>query len=234
MAFHTHVAPIAAAVGLFIGGVAGAAETNTAPKAEAATGPTPVELLVTARDLYAIALADRDPVLAIAAAKLAAQSEGAEGGLPEAATEPVAADAPAGAEGADRAVAPGLEDMLAAARDLAGEDAALIAMIDAIGSGATRGPVGGSKYSVTTVRARSIDRFRVEFRAGERATVAIDGGGDGDLDLAIFDESGNEICVRAGRTDREACSWTPRWTGIFTIAVVNQDRFDNRYRLDAY
>lgn len=209
--------------------------TNVAEKAgdeakDAATNP--VETLALARDLYAIGERDEDPILVIAAARLAAQvptkpteNEPEQAALTEG--EPV--DGP----GTDTPPAT-LETMLETARELADGDETLVAMIDEIDATGTRGPVRGVLTDVETAAGRSYVQYTEVFRAGELAAAEIDGGGDGDLDLYVYDQNGNEICRSTRYGDREICVWRPRWQGPFRVRVVNLNTYNNRYRLAMY
>ncbi len=96
------------------------------------------------------------------------------------------------------------------------------------------GPVGGRKYTRTSVRANGEDVFYVTFRGGELARVALSGDGDTDLDLYVYDENGSLIARDDDSSDDCYVSWTPRWTGSFKIRVVNRGRVYNEYALVAY
>lgn len=129
-------------------------------------------------------------------------------------------------------------DLLAKAKELAGTDATLLAMIkkveDKIAAGAEgqRGStITGSKVATTRVQAHSYDSYTVEFRAGEIAECAIVGDGDTDLDLYIYDENGNLITSDTDYTDRCYCRWTPRWQGNFRLKVVNRGNVYNQYTI---
>jgi hypothetical protein len=63
------------------------------------------------------------------------------------------------------------------------------------------------------------------------AIVTVQGDGDTDLDLYVYDEFGNRVAADEGPTDHCSVIWTPRWTGTFTIKVVNRGALSNRYRL---
>ena len=69
------------------------------------------------------------------------------------------------------------------------------------------------------------------FTGGRYAEVAAVGDGDTDLDLYIYDGNGNLVCSDTDLSDRTYCGWTPRWTGAFTIKIVNRGRVYNRYTL---
>jgi len=92
--------------------------------------------------------------------------------------------------------------------------------------------LGGRSVRTVVIPGNSTDTWTVTFVAGERASVAIVGDGDTDLDLYVFDEFGNRITWSDGPTDREACTWVPRRTGPFKIKVVNRSRtIANRYAI---
>ena len=67
--------------------------------------------------------------------------------------------------------------------------------------------------------------------AGEEAEVAGVGDGDTDLDLYIYDSNGNLIEKDDDYTDTCYCSWTPKWTGAFTIKIKNRGGVCNYYTL---
>ncbi len=120
--------------------------------------------------------------------------------------------------------------LLADAKELAGKDKTLLAVIKAAEEdAATRGAVGGPKYDVDNVSAYSSVTYRVNFRAGELAQVMVIGDGDTDLDLYVYDENSNLIASDTDYTDRCICQWYPRWTGTFRIVIRNRGRVYNHY-----
>jgi len=93
------------------------------------------------------------------------------------------------------------------------------------------GADGGSRFNRDRVLAHSSDTYTMRFRAGEVARVAVIGDGDTDLDLYVYDEFGNLIGSDTDYTDQCIVTWAPRWTGVFTIQVVNRGNVYNVYRL---
>jgi len=93
------------------------------------------------------------------------------------------------------------------------------------------GADGGPRSNGTNVLAHRSDTYTIRFRAGEVARVAVIGDGDTDLDLYVYDEFGNLIGSDADYTDQCIVTWVPRWTGVFTIQVVNRGNVYNVYRL---
>lgn len=93
------------------------------------------------------------------------------------------------------------------------------------------GAWGGPKFDNFTVPARSTITYNQGFYAGELAIVTLMGDGYTDLDLYVYDENGNLIACGTDSIDGVAVSWTPRWSGRFTIKVVNRDYTYNTFRL---
>ena len=93
------------------------------------------------------------------------------------------------------------------------------------------GAVPGPKRTDERVQARSTDSYAVIFRQGEIARVALSGDGDTDLDLYVYDESGNLVASDDDELDDCYVSWAPRWTGRFTIKVVNRGYVANDYTI---
>lgn len=123
------------------------------------------------------------------------------------------------------------ENLFAEARSLAGNDKALIAMIDAASSKESKGLVGGPIRHTDRVRANTIDVFELEFRAGRKAEILVVGDGDTDLDLFVYDEDDNFICSDEDPTDTTYCTWRPKWTGNYKVKIKNWGDVYNEYVL---
>jgi hypothetical protein len=93
------------------------------------------------------------------------------------------------------------------------------------------GAKGGSQSNTFRLDGRTYRDFTVTFVGGEAAEVGVKGDGDTDLDLLIFDEFGNKIASDEDNTDRCYVRWVPKWTGKFTIRVVNHGHVYNEFRI---
>ena len=71
------------------------------------------------------------------------------------------------------------------------------------------GRVGGPGVVSERVEARSIDFYNITFEGGELAQVLVDGDGDTDLDLYVFDSEGNLVASDTDLTDVCLGSWLP-------------------------
>jgi hypothetical protein len=99
----------------------------------------------------------------------------------------------------------------------------------AMGAGAYAGPRQGSFCHDDIVNAVTTDVYHETFRAGETALITVSGDGDTDLDLYVYDENGYLIASDTDLTDQCVVSFTPLWTGSFTIKVRNLGSVWNAY-----
>lgn len=85
------------------------------------------------------------------------------------------------------------------------------------------------KVLVDSVPARSVDAHNVVFRGGSEAIVYIEGDGDTDLDLYVYDAYGRLVGCDEDYTDRCVVRFVPRSTGNYSIQVKNRGDVYNRY-----
>lgn len=126
--------------------------------------------------------------------------------------------------------------LLADAKKYAGKDKTILALVkkteeEINSAGATRGAVGGPKYSEDRVYAKDYVTYDCKFWANELAEVIVIGDGDNDLDLYVYDEKGNLIASDTDYTDQCICRWVPAWTGSFTIKILNRGVVYSRYAI---
>lgn len=107
----------------------------------------------------------------------------------------------------------------------------LIAQVESSGAELSRGAVNGPKYTKDAVNGNSTDSYSISFVANYLAEVALCGDGDTDLDLYVYDSNGNLIAADTDYTDECYVSWIPRWTGRFTVKIVNRGPIYNCYVL---
>ncbi len=241
---HANLTILLSVLGLALAGCQDATEPATqaaAPAAEtqpgenvgddkAAPGETAlaVETIRMADELAAVAIDRGDAAMLIQAARIKASVSTQDAD--------VAVEQGAGEEG-DKDEAGNdysVTGLLDRAEVLAHGNDALLAMVAEARTEAarTRGRVGGPGRSGNRVLAHATNTYSsINFRAGEPARIWLTGDGDTDLDLYVYDQNGNRICASLGAWDRESCSWTPRWTGPFTIQVRNLGGVWNAYTL---
>jgi hypothetical protein len=193
---------------------------------EAASGqPAGVAQYDMAQGLYTISLANKDPLMALTAAKLAAgvemtdvEREG-EQKLTEGVTEEAdVADAPA-----DVAM------MLASAREFAAGDETILGLIEDAEAEGARGRIGGASRQMSRLPAGAIDVWRIPFYGNSYAEIGISGDGDAPLAVVVTDENGNRVGCPARVYDKFYCDFVPRWNGYFNVTVANQGGKRNSY-----
>jgi hypothetical protein len=70
------------------------------------------------------------------------------------------------------------------------------------------------------------------FRGGDLAAITINGDGSSDLDVYVYDQYGHLIVSDTAAGDHCFVTFTPRWTGPFTIRVVNAGNVGDIYDLE--
>lgn len=168
-------------------------------------GRDPLAMLVAARDLRDANLRRIDAPAAETVANPGAASAAADGPAPTS-TPPTA------------------ETLFAEARTLARGDREMLARIDRVERTQARGLVDGPTAWVRDISADSHINWRVTARGSEVWRLAAIGDGDTDVDIRVFDENGNLVCEDNGLSHRAECTFTPRWTGQFTVRVINWGR----------
>ena len=193
---------------------------NRGATAAPTTASSAVETARTASALARYGDANKDPLALITAAKLLASAGSRESDAKQIQGQPGAAKG--------KPELGTVEAILARARALAAGRPDLIALADDIAK--SRGAAGGPKSRRTVVNTRATDVYRITFNGGEPARVFVSGDGDSDLDLYVYDQNGSLICKDDDPTDDMICGWTPKWTGPFTVRVVNRGDA-NEYRI---
>lgn len=174
-------------------------------------GITPIKRLEASRMIYKAGLSDRDPLMVIAAAKmrksvpLTYRALAPEGGS---------------ADGADPLSA---EAMLNAAAVLAEGDPVMEKLVRDVRFTDVKGVPGGPVYSSTAIAAAKDHKYpQVPFEGGAYAEIYVEGQGQSNLDLFVYDGAGRLVCSDTDITDIAYCGWKPLATEEFTIQVINK------------
>ncbi len=182
--------------------------------------PSPVQVAALSARLYDLGMAQGDPVLVLAAARLRKS------------LAPVQADRRP-EDGAAATEAPlTWAEMADAAEDLAAEDEALIGLIEDLRVETTKGVASGPVYNIGSLAAGKTDTYaRIEFRGGEYAEVYVEAKSPVDLNLAVLDAQGRLVCSDTDRSHIAYCGWRPDAAGAFTLKVENKGRAGTGYAL---
>jgi hypothetical protein len=185
----------------------------------------PAESYFFAQRLYSFGVANSDVLSAIAAAGILAKVQPSDVPSPN----PSTALGP-GADTVSVAKLASLDDMLATARKLAGQNRTLLALIADVVSGVGRGVTGGAKRWTDNVQPGKAWSYTYQFDGDRPAEIKVVTAPGLPLVILIRDEMGNEICraeqaetiKNEGRAVQVfSCDWQPIWTGKFDIVVNN-------------
>jgi hypothetical protein len=100
-----------------------------------------------------------------------------------------------------------------------------------LGGAARAGAIDGPKVVDMRVPALGTAYYDIVCHGGRLAEVLVDGDGDTDLDLYVYDELGNLVDYDDDLTDTCYGTWVPWRTARFTIKIVNRGRVFNDARL---
>jgi len=216
-------------------------ERNLSPEKGKEGGAAAVALVSQAGELVHYARENESPLAMLTAVQMIRRVRLQEGnarvGSKQSETKEGGKEAKEGTKGQTPAPTLDGQKLLAEAKTWAKGDPHLLALIEAesakpgAASSLTLGVVDGPINQKDRVEARTTDLYKLTFRGGELARIAVIGDGDTDLDLYVYDESGNEIAKDVDRTDRCLVEWTPRRTGQFQVRIVNLGRVHNQYLL---
>ena len=195
---------------------------------ETATGqPGGVAQYDMAQGLYTLGKANKDALMTLTAAKLAAGVQ-----MTDVEREGEQKPAEGVTEDADVADAPAdVATMLASAREFAAGDETLLGLIEDVEAEGARGRIGGASRQLSRLPAGAIDVWKIPFYGNSYAEIGISGDGDAPLSVLVTDENGNRVSCPARVYDKFYCDFVPRWNGYFVVSVANNGRKRNSYYL---
>lgn len=192
------------------------------------TAPGGARIFAMAQDLYLLGVANKDALTVLTAARLAgsvALQDGAE------VKKETRGTAVAGSDDGDSDGPVTVPQMLAMAKELAGEDDLILSLIDDAEVEGARGRVGGAIQRLSGLHGGLTDVWEVPFYGASQSEVAIIGNGDTNLDVLITDANGNTVCVDVSASDKMMCDFVPAENGYFYVTVQNKGESKNSYYL---
>lgn len=185
-----------------------------------------VATMALAQDLYTLGMANKDALTVLTAAKLAGSVDVKEVEQKKETKGEALANQPDGIDAPVDAAA-----MMAAAKELAGEDEIIAGLIEDAEAEGARGRVGGASSTLSRLPAGQSDVWEIPFYGDSYAEIAVLGDGDANLDVLVTDESGNTICYDVSWSDKIYCDFVPSWNGYFYVTVRNNGGSRNSYYL---
>lgn len=93
------------------------------------------------------------------------------------------------------------------------------------------GRVYGPADVMRRVYAQNSYTDYIRFRGNETARIVVEGDGDCDLDLYVYNPEGQLVAYDDDNTDYCVVSWTPNYTKSYTVVVRNRSNVYADYRL---
>lgn len=185
---------------------------------------TSAQIAALSAELYLTGVDSDDPLLLLAAAKL---RKGLDL-LPTDRTPQKDMDTPDMGD-----ISPiGWEDILKVAVAMAPEDDIITTLAEDIASERAKGVKSGQLYSITSIRNGGTDTYPpLTYRGSEYADVYVEGTGQADLNLFVYDAQGRLVCSDTDISAIAHCGWTPAQESAFTVVVKNHGRGDSGYSL---
>jgi hypothetical protein len=105
----------------------------------------------------------------------------------------------------------------------------VIALLAAFPMATYAGRCKGSAMHKDVVRKGYVDTYRECFDKDEVAVVTAVG--DGDIDIFVYDKTGNLLVHDVEADGTPACVWRPKYTGIYSIQIRNCAGKDIHYTI---
>lgn len=176
--------------------------------------------------LYEAALDLKDPMLAIAAARLRKSV------LVRLVDRPPHKDAAPDADPAYTRLT-SWQDMIASAIDMAPGNETIAKLAEDVKFAGTKGVTSGQVYSITTIRAGGTDTYpAMTYTGGEYADVYVEGDkSQADLNVQVLDAKGRLVCSDSDISAIAYCGWNPAASEGFTVVVKNRSKVATSYSL---
>jgi hypothetical protein len=219
-------APILAAL-LALASPAMADPANVAPQQSGTDGAA--GRIVLAQQAYQAAMQRGDPVLLLAAIRLARSVTVRP---PTSWTRTTEGDPPADPV-AGRAAAPdpASPQVLAIAQALAGEDYILQDIVYDLDAQHPQGRLPTAIKAMADLAGNQTDTWRIALSGDVAAELGLIGDGDSALNLTVSDETGSIVCALPPGVTPALCRFTPARNGFFNVTVRNHGAGQNSYQL---
>jgi hypothetical protein len=107
--------------------------------------------------------------------------------------------------------------------------AALLSVASLVGSAQAASAPAVPDWKVDRVSAHSTNLFNVQIWEGETTEIQINGDGDTDLDLIVYDGRGREVGRSDSYSDSESVSITAAYNDVLTVKVINLGSVYNEF-----
>lgn len=193
---------------------------------QSAVAENPIRNAELSGRLYEAALDLKDPMLAVAAARLRKSV------LVRQINRPPQKDGDTPAD-PNYTRLTSWQDMIASALAMAPDNAMIAKLADDVKFAGTKGVTSGQVYSITTIRAGGTDTYpAMTYTGGEYADVYIEGAkSQADLNVEVRDGKGRLVCSDTDISAIAYCGWNAAASEGFVIVVKNRSQLATSYSL---
>lgn len=197
---------------------------------ETLTGaPGAVSRLIAAQRGYQMALVTGDPILLLAAVRLA---RGVTLRPPTAWERTTEGEAPADQpRGKEEAPDPASSAAVVIVQTYAGDDPDLQDLVYDLDAQLPHSRKETAVAVEAALGGGQVDRWRMPLSGAVPAEIGLIGDGDTALSLVITDDSGALVCQLPASPEPGLCPFAPARNGFFTVTIRNEGSGENRYRL---
>ena len=176
--------------------------------------------------LFEAAVDQKDPMLAVAAARLRKSVLARRVDIQPQKDGAVAADA-----GYDRLMS--WQDMIDFALEIAPGNETIAKLAQDVKFAGTKGVSSGQVYSITTIRGGGTDTYPpMTYTGGDYADVYVEGAkSSADLNVFVRDAKGRLVCSDTDISAIAYCGWRPESSEGFTVVVTNKSGAATSYSL---
>lgn len=185
--------------------------------------------LILAQQSYLAAMDEGDPILLLAAIRLARSvTVRPPTGWTRTTSDEGAADQDIGRSAAPDPASP---QVLAIAQALAGEDITLQDIAYDLDAQRPHGRQPTAIRAEAALAGGQTDSWRIALSGDVPAELGLIGDGDGALGLTVTDDTGSIVCALPPGLAPALCRFTPARNGFFTVEIRNLGQVQNSYQL---
>ena len=125
-----------------------------------------------------------------------------------------------------------VSEILKYAEKFAAGNEALLELIKDVKFNTSKGKRDGPAYTIATVKPGGATQYKdFQFDINKYAEIYVEGSGETNLDLYVYDANGKLICSDTDKSDINYCGWTPDSSGLYKITIRNRGKLPSQYFL---
>lgn len=96
----------------------------------------------------------------------------------------------------------------------------------------SKGKSDGPAFTIATIKTGGVNHHNdYQFEGKKYAEIYVEGSDEANLDIFVHDEKGKLMCSDTDMSNINYCGWTPDFSGLFKITIVNRGNIASQYFL---